>query len=466
MLQKGASYIGHVSMLVLIFLSVYFYQEKMLHSDNAYGAFMLINTKQFIIPHYRFPLVLTQLLPLLAIKLGLSLKFVLIAFSASFYLIYYFCFLLVNYVFKNTKAALLILFTVLVTTSEIFFLQTELLHGLVFGVTFYAWFYYAEDKQTTKIFNQLLGVVLLLIALLFHPLSALFVLFLLVWIIIETQNYRNTKLYFYLLLAVAVLIVKTLLTPANSYEAGFLQMPSFYEAFMGINKSYSLGFFVKRLQGLYLLPTLMLLASLIWLSYKKQFINVTYLLVSAIGYLLFVAVFIKGDSNVMMERVFLPYGLIASIGIVSVFVNQNKVNLSAIKSSFLLLVLIGVIVAGVVKITEASVTYSYRLALVKQQAEKAQQTSGSKLYVFNSDVPYPFAMWANACEQILYSALHYPNYIKTVFIFEDDVAAKNTITSDTTLLLLTNFYLKTNDRLLNKTYFNLTPSSYKYLTLN
>lgn len=465
MLQKGASYIGHVSMLVLIFLSVYFYQEKMLHTDNAYGALALINTNEFIIPHYRYPLVITQILPLLAIKLGLSLKFVLIAFSASFYLIYYLCFLLVNNGFKNVKAGLLILFTVLVTTSEVFFLQTELLHGLVFGVTFYAWFYYTEGKKITSLVNQFLGVLLLLIALLFHPISALFVLFLLIWIMIETNNYSNKKIYLYLLLAVVVLVVKTLLTPANSYEGGFLQMPSFYIAFMGINKSYSLGFFVKRLQGLYLLPTILLLVSLIWLGYKKQFLQAAYLLISAVGYLLFIAIFIKGDSDIMMERVFLPYGLIASIGLVSVFVNQPKSNLSTIKSSFLMFALIGVIVAGIVKISEASLIYSHRLSLVNQQAEKAQQAIGTKFYVFNSDVPYPFGMWANACEQILYSALHFPNNIKTVFIFDDDTDAKNTLNSNPETLLLTRFYLVTTDNILNKTYFNLAPNTYKYLIL-
>jgi hypothetical protein len=72
--NKLIAYVGHAFMLLLIFFSVYFYQERMLHTDNAYGTFTIINTENFIIPHYRYPLVLTQFLPILAIKFGASLK--------------------------------------------------------------------------------------------------------------------------------------------------------------------------------------------------------------------------------------------------------------------------------------------------------------------------------------------------------------------------------------------------------
>ena len=43
--EKIIAYVGHTFMLLLIFFSVYFYQERMLHTDNAYGVLTLINTE-------------------------------------------------------------------------------------------------------------------------------------------------------------------------------------------------------------------------------------------------------------------------------------------------------------------------------------------------------------------------------------------------------------------------------------
>lgn len=468
--NKFIAYVGHAFMLLLIFFSVYFYQERMLHTDNAYGTLTIINTENFIIPHYRYPLVLTQFLPIVAIKFGASLKAVIIAYSINFYLLYYACFLLAVYAYKNIKVALLILLGLLVTTSEIFFLQTEIAHGLIFSSLFYAWLNHnaATLSKLKSFFHQFGGVVIFLIAVLFHPLSALFTGLILVWNMLEKRNWFEVKSILFLLLAILVLFIKAKLTPQGSYEDSFYPSKElFWQSLTNLEQTFVFRFFVQRLQGLYLLPTIMLALALTWYGYKKQWLKLLFLIFTAVGYVVLASAMFKGDSEIMMERIFLLYGAIVSLGFVhalydaSSTFNQSKMNTA------LIVLVVGCLVAGVVKILEASAKYSYRLSLVKQQAEVAQQQEGCKFYVLNKDVTYPFAMWANGCEQILYSALHHPNNIKTVYIFNDEADAQKTLSKITPdMFLMVPFYFTVYDGLLNKKYFILKPDTYKYLKLN
>lgn len=468
--DKLIAYVGHAFMLVLIFFSVYFYQERMLHTDNAYGVLTLINTENFIIPHYRYPLVLTQFLPIVAIKFGASLKTVIIAYSANFYLLYYGCFLVAMFVYKNIKVALLILLSLLVTTSEIFFLQTEIAHGLIFSSLFYAWLNYGVAWASTfkNLVHQISGVVIFLIAVLFHPLSALFTGLILVWNMLEKRSWFDVKSISFLVLAFLVLFIKAKLTPDGSYEDSFYPSKEvLWNALTSLDQVFVFRFFMARLAGLYLLPTIMLLLTLIWYGCKKQWLKLLFLLLVSVGYVVLASAMFKGDSEIMMERIFLLYGAIVSLGFVhalfdvSSTFNQPKINVA------LTVLVVGCLVAGVVKILEASVKYNYRLSLVKQQADVAQMKEGSKFYVLNKDVAYPFAMWANACEQILYSAIHYPNTAKTIYIFNDEAEAQKTLSKiNTEMFLMVPFYFTVYDDILNKKYFSLKPDTYKYLKLN
>ena len=468
--EKIIAYVGHTFMLLLIFFSVYFYQERMLHTDNAYGVLTLINTENFIIPHYRYPLVLTQFLPLLAIKFGASIKAVIIAYSVNFYLLYYVCFLAAMYAYQNTKVSLIIVLTLLVTTSEIFFLQTEVAHGLVFSSLFYAWLNYTTTALSNfkKSTHYLMGIFIFLNAVLFHPLSALFTIFVLIWNVIEKQNWSDVKSMVFLVLAFLVLLIKAKLTPEGSYEESFYQTKEvLLDALLSLNDSYVFKFFILRLQGLYLLPTLMLLITLSWFGYKKQWLKLLFLFLISIGYVVLASVLFKGDSEIMMERIFLCYGAIVSIGFANVLFDASLIYQQKKAHLFLTILSVGCLVAGTVKILEASVKYNYRLSLVKQQAEAAQMQEGSKFYVLNKDVSYPFAMWANACEQILYSAIHHPNKVKTVYIFNNETDAQKTLNEiNPNVFLMVSFYLTVYDNQLNAKYFSLAPDTYKYLKLN
>ena len=465
--HKKITYIGHGFLVLLLFFSLYFCNERMLHTDNAYCSFLLLNTQEFIFSHNRYPLVLTQVLPLLAIKFNLSVQSVIAAYSVNFYLVYYGCFLLCLYAFKNIKAAIIIVFGLLIACKEIFFLQTEVYHGLVFACLFYAW-YNVNSSQIIggikKTFHLLVGAIIFVIAVTFHPLAALFLMVLIGWDIVEKKKHKEVSGYAIILTVLIGSILKAKYTPADSYEGAFYkQTGTFFDTLLHLPASYTLRFFLIRLIDVYAIPAIMILFGLFWLIVKmKQHLLAAYISAAILAYLVLVAVVFKGDSDIMMERVFLVFGFIASLVFVHVLLYAFQQQYSSKWQSALLLFMVSVLTGGALFILKGANRYEERLAIVSKQAAALQQQQGSKFYSTNDKFPYPYSFWSNACEQLLISAMRYPQHIKTLYIFNNTNEAASILgtNEDDQVFLLVPFYLKLDNSYLNKKYFNLSTGVY------
>jgi len=80
-----ASWLVYTSVLFL-FASIYF-KERTLFLDNSFLLFRLIQDDGIVINAYRWPAAIYRVLPYLALKLGLSLKTLMLGFSLSYVLI-------------------------------------------------------------------------------------------------------------------------------------------------------------------------------------------------------------------------------------------------------------------------------------------------------------------------------------------------------------------------------------------
>ncbi|HET6991795.1 MAG TPA: hypothetical protein VFJ43_10745, partial [Bacteroidia bacterium] len=63
--------------LIMAIFAVVFAQERF-QADGAYYLFKVVNNGQFQIEHQRFILAVSQILPLIGVKLGLSLNAIII----------------------------------------------------------------------------------------------------------------------------------------------------------------------------------------------------------------------------------------------------------------------------------------------------------------------------------------------------------------------------------------------------
>ena len=81
-------FLTHCAFVLWAIAAVYFYQER-LYSDSAFYLGKVIHYEQFWVELSRYVLVFSQWLPLLCVKLGASMKVVLLAYSLGHVLFFY-----------------------------------------------------------------------------------------------------------------------------------------------------------------------------------------------------------------------------------------------------------------------------------------------------------------------------------------------------------------------------------------
>lgn len=126
--QKLIKILANSVFIFLFIYAFYFYLER-LNCDTSFFTFKILNFEKFNIEAGRYATFITQIIPLILIKLHAGLKTILIGYSVSFVIINYLFFLTILYAFKSIKAALtgtILLFlgvsdTSLYAVTEIFF---------------------------------------------------------------------------------------------------------------------------------------------------------------------------------------------------------------------------------------------------------------------------------------------------------------------------------------------------------
>jgi hypothetical protein len=115
-------------------LSVLFYKERLM-TDGAYMIFEMCNTGWFPQEQNRYIIWLLNFLPVLAVKLDLSIKSVIISWNLNYFLFYLTCFYFVVFRLKDEKAGWMIVGLRSFTTSTSFFnIANEILPGAVLSI--------------------------------------------------------------------------------------------------------------------------------------------------------------------------------------------------------------------------------------------------------------------------------------------------------------------------------------------
>jgi len=115
----------------LFVLSLVFYLERTVFADIAFHTVTLLKKKTLFIQNQRFVAALTQIFPLSAAKAGVSLKGVLMAYSAGFIVYYGAVFVLVTAWLRQWQMGLtLVLCSCLMVTDTFYWIQSELPQGL------------------------------------------------------------------------------------------------------------------------------------------------------------------------------------------------------------------------------------------------------------------------------------------------------------------------------------------------
>lgn len=452
-MDKKLYYTGIWAYAVLLVLAVVFYKERTILLDNSLFLFEILKDDGFCVQRYRLIAALPQIFPVLAAKLSLSLKWVMIAYSAGFVIYHVICYLLCGVVLKNYRLGLaLLLVNTLLVTHTFFWGLSELLLGISLMFVFFALITDTEKKIPAYILLPLLVIAIVIIAL-SHPLIVFPFLFsaIYIWLNKQTKVDRKTLLISVLLFFV-VLILKTLF-PADDYEnESASSLRNFKTLFPNYLSLYSNTHFVSNWFSIYYWIPVALAMIVFTYIRSRSWLKLLLVICAFAGYTQIVNVAYPTSltPDFYMENMYMVLSVFLVLPLLyDVFPQMNR------KLVFVLFVL--VLCSSFYRIYNQHFFYSNRIAWYRDYLEKYP---GEKMMVSMGDKPREIILmpWGATFEFWLLSTLE-KDKTASIIIHEnvDDIGwAYNNYSSFVTIWGIHKY----SD--LNPRYFKFTDSSRHY----
>ena len=138
--NKNIRIINTIYLLVLIIMSLYFGKVRSILFDGSYAVYKIYTFKTLIFAENRFPTVINCILPLIASKLNLSVKWILQAYIISYCILPIAVFIYLKCIAQNEKHVLVFLISISLFTFNIFFVPShDALVGYYMVFILYSW---------------------------------------------------------------------------------------------------------------------------------------------------------------------------------------------------------------------------------------------------------------------------------------------------------------------------------------
>ena len=454
--------LGHIFFAITAILAVYFYEERTIFIDSAFQIFKILNFETWNIEAGRYSAAITQILPLLLIKVGTPLNLVLLSYSLSFVLVFYLVFCLVTYKLKNEVAGICIVFILCLCIRQSFYhVATETHQGLVYTMLLYAWLCYSLNSSN-KLIRYAIAALLVLLCYFSHPITLLPILFVFGYHVLDQNILREKGMYFLVLATIALFAFKVVATPAGSYEGDqFEQLGNIINLLPDLLSFSSTIFFAGNVNNLYYLALFILVIVLISYLRKKEKAKFWLVTGSVFFFMLITLItYNRGDSIVMMEKNFMPLTVFIIIPFANDVLSYTEVK-HKLKVGFvglsLIIGLVGIILTGSI--------FSDRLDYLNKMLVQGQSQSRKKTLVEKAemDMDVILVTWAVAIETLLYSSLNSPEESATIFV-ADDLDKFTNSPGETNTYYATPGWRDWKISELNKNYFNLDNGVYQVIT--
>ncbi len=459
---------GQLMFLVLFVLAALFYLERTVFLDPCYAVFNILYYRDYITEAERYTAVLPQTLVLAAMHLQLPLKLLLMLYSLSFIILYYVVYLIITYLFRLERIALAIpLLLVTGVKYSFYWISTETHQALVYTILLFAflkWSGKLEAGWRALTIRAVAGTGIIMLGFYAHPVAFFTIIFTLVYVIFDERSWRKPDLYFLAMAALMLALIKYLTSSPTGYEGIFFNgFGDFFTRLGNLSESGSLKFLNLKLFNIYLFPLIIMISTIIWHIIRKQFLKLA-LYVSAIAFFLLIIFttfnfpfrhFIQ-EKNIMGLNIFL---LIPFLNEVSFGKKQGN--------RWMLVFLIVMFVAGSIHVIAGSAFHRERLNYIRKLITVARGLPEKKFILNENLVDHETLSvnWGLAPETLILSSLESPDSSLTIYI--NDASGKlrsNPDHTDTTLLICAPWVQELTTTLLNKKYFNIDHSGYRFLT--
>lgn len=406
---------------ILLFLSLWYYQERTLFADIAYHLFYLLKDDHYAIQNGRFGAVFTQSIPLIGKELGWSLKTITIAYSMGFVLFYFTIFLLIWSLLKNRVVGLvMLLLSTLMVSGTFFWIQSEFPQGLAFMLLTFG---IITRKTALKDFYKLellLLIPMIITVVYFHPLIFIPFTYICVFLWLSRQTFPVNKILLgasFGLFWLVFLLKNTLLKVVYEYDS---TATSHLKHFITLFPNY---FLIESNANflLYISTTalsVLFFGMLYWYACQKNWSKFFLLLSFFTGYFLLVGVSYSHSQFIQfyMENLYLPLSIIVAFPFVVDGLPQLKANWQVAILSF-------IVFACFSRVISHSSSYTKRLNWQKELLAKTAPLAHKKLLIDSKNVPKDLLLhtyWGSPYEFWLLSSMTpSPEGTRSILIHDD-----------------------------------------------
>ena len=441
-----------------LFVYAFMFFEERLFADAAYYITRVIHHEVFWVEHHRNVLICSQILPLIAVKLGLSLKFILTTYSLGHVLFFYAIYWFSRYWFENKQTGILLVMLQTVGFLHGYFTPMfEMYYGCGLLVLFMVIF----RKSSGKIANLVLLGVIEILALTSHPFC--FILFVIIIVIHCLSKWEMKKQLWVVGIIIICTAIYKVVTPSE-YEQEktvmFFQVMTHND--FGLKYLYALcGFLLKYYKEILILVVISIAFFVFTRKYRET------ILWSAAFFCTLAIVnfsYYGFEHTRYIEQAYFPLVFLIcyvfTIEVLPSMAPKWRVALYAIATLLIL--------NRMVLISHEGEGFRYRVNTMKQLVEHVQPMEGSKFIIRSLNIDYQNSNgpnWSYPIETMLLSGLR--TDLKTVTICTDTDWAFNDngskLSPDEFIFRRWEIF---KDSIANSSYFNVQSSPYQWLNKN
>mgnify|MGYP001198567123 CR=1 FL=1 len=433
------------------------YADIRFQADGAYYLLHIVQSESFRVEHQRYILAVSQLLPLLGIKLGLSMKAIVVLNSLNNIAYFFGLFMLCVIRFKDYIAAWSI---VLLTVLGILHLQFTPMYEIWYGAPLVVVLYSMLHKNVLRTpLNVVLFYGVLITALFSHPLLFIAVLFALLF-----HFLRSRKIEWRMWIGVALsfivwyLIKKLALT---EYEAGKISMldPGWNKAYENLFKPVHYLRMLKFFFTYFTVTGTMFALLVAFYVMRRSWWKLALILSFCGGHIILISFTHQPDPELTpyFERMYLPF--VTMILIAFIF-DTWTIRLMTVRAGAITIVLI--VAYRMWLYLDLSQLYIQRKVQTEELIRSCSINGGSKFILAQSDYStcFNYVDWSLPMETALRSSLLQLPATTNVIIEDDLNEGNNRSTLNANSFLFRRWDVM-NDEQVNPKYFKMQHGLYQ-----
>jgi len=457
-------YSGHLFFAFYLFFCGYYYLERTLPFDGAFYSFKIIRENSFNIENGRWGAFYTQILPVICLKFGVTLKTFLFLYSVSFGICNYAIYLVLQHYFKYSYVSLAFILSLLIGYKHSFFYPVSEIHSTI-PLLFLFWALLIKFITSSNFKKGLIwfSICSLLIVWLSktHVISIFPVAFIIVYQLFDEASLKSFKRSALVaLVSILVYGIVLLLIPKNSYESSkMISLESIKSVFISLDNHYGFDFFKGEFHRNYYLPSVLLIVSVIYLAFKRKPLKVILLISSVIGFWVIIMAYTRlPDGPYNYQNYYCYLGIFISIPLC-------RDLLSKLNSKFFLIIISLIVFHSFYKIVKAGLRFSDRKEFELRCINNMRQYQGSKFIISDTNFfqDMVWAWWNFSFESLLLSSIDNPNNSISFFSSQNEKEYMEKSKADKNIFIGVNFapyWFSVSDINASKKFFQLNESSY------